>query len=624
MDREQLDRWCERGILGLVLAVLVFGPLATGAVRPQDFLIIQALTLGILLLWAVRLWIKPPFRLLWPPVCWGVVVFAGYAIGRYVTADIEYYARQELIRVLIYAFLFFAILNNLHRQESTQIITVTLIGLATLISLYGICQFLTNSDRVWTFVKPALYAKRGSGTYICPNHFAGFLEMLLPLAVAHTLIGRFGYLTKVFLSYASLVILIGIVVSVSRGGWIATAFVSVLLFGWLARQRDFRAQSIILLGVLLAAGAMFVMVVQHNPKRFKAMLSTNQPGDIRFQLWGPAMKMWLDHQWWGAGPGHFNARFPLYRPVDWELQNVQPDRVHNDYLNTLADWGLVGAALVAGAWALFFWGVFRSWKHVRPAPNDLTTKRTNKSAFVLGATLGLVAILTHSFVDYNMHVPANAILAVALMALASGFCRFASEEYWVSLRGPLQWLAALVMAGGMLYLGHQFWRRMNEEACLRRAEAAARKDIYSSEHLAHLKQAHAADPRNPETPYQIGEALYMRSSRGADGYEELAREAMQWLERSIQLNPSWPNNYFRYGMCLDWIGQHAEAELYFQRALDREPYGYLPAAHMGWHYFQTGDYKRAKVWFDKSIHLSWNNNPMAVSYLRILEQKLQP
>ena len=40
MNRQVLDRWCERGILALALAILVFGPLATGAVRTRSFLIL--------------------------------------------------------------------------------------------------------------------------------------------------------------------------------------------------------------------------------------------------------------------------------------------------------------------------------------------------------------------------------------------------------------------------------------------------------------------------------------------------------------------------------------------------------------------------------------------------------
>src|SRR5436190_775795 len=147
MDSEVLDRWCERGILGLVLGIMAFGPLATGAVRMLEFLIVQGLTLGVIFLWSARLWLASKPKLLWPPICWAVLAFCLYAIGRYLTADIEYVARLEMIRILIYTFLFFAILNNLQRQESIQIITVALIFLAMAISFYAIYQFITGSDR---------------------------------------------------------------------------------------------------------------------------------------------------------------------------------------------------------------------------------------------------------------------------------------------------------------------------------------------------------------------------------------------------------------------------------------------------------------------------------------------
>src|ERR1043165_6572281 len=102
MDREKLDGWCERGIIALVLSILVFGPLATGAVRTLEFLIIQGLTLTVGLLWMIRLWFAPRATLLWPPVCWLVLAFVGYAIAEYHFAPLEYVARQELIRVMVY------------------------------------------------------------------------------------------------------------------------------------------------------------------------------------------------------------------------------------------------------------------------------------------------------------------------------------------------------------------------------------------------------------------------------------------------------------------------------------------------------------------------------------------
>ena len=166
MNRETLDKYCERGILALVLAILVFGPLAMGAVDAWAFLVIQGLAIAVMLVWALRLWISPKPQLLWPPIGWVVLAFALYAIARYLTADIEYVARLEMIQVLMYAFLFFAIVNNLYRQESAQIVSFTLIFLAMGISGYAVYQFLTHSNQVWNLHFAV------SGTGLGHLHFA--------------------------------------------------------------------------------------------------------------------------------------------------------------------------------------------------------------------------------------------------------------------------------------------------------------------------------------------------------------------------------------------------------------------------------------------------------------------
>ena len=82
MNRKLAEHWCERGILFLTLAILVFGPLVTGAVRMLEFTIIQTLTVGVLVLWVARVWLDRRLELLWPPICWAVVAFAGYAVAR--------------------------------------------------------------------------------------------------------------------------------------------------------------------------------------------------------------------------------------------------------------------------------------------------------------------------------------------------------------------------------------------------------------------------------------------------------------------------------------------------------------------------------------------------------------
>ena len=229
MNRQTLDRGCKWGILGLMLGILVFGPLAMGAVDAPEFLVLQGLATGMLLLWALRLGISPKPRLLWPPLAWGVLAFTVMAIGRYLTADIEYVARQEMIQVLLYAFLFFVIVSNLYRQETAQVISFPLIFLAAGISCFAVYQFFTHSNQVWSYVSP--YPGRASGTYISPNNLAGFLEMLLPLATAYVLVGRMKPVVRILLGYAVVAMLAGMVVTFSRGGWVAVATALVVLLG---------------------------------------------------------------------------------------------------------------------------------------------------------------------------------------------------------------------------------------------------------------------------------------------------------------------------------------------------------------------------------------------------------
>jgi O-antigen ligase len=617
MNREAWDRWCERGILALVLGIVVFGPLAIGATRTLPFLIVQGLTLGVILLWGARFWLNPRPQLLWPPICWAVVAFAVYAIVRYFNADVEYVARQELIRILVYAFLFFAILNNLHRQESTQIISCTLIFLAMAISGYAIYQFLTHSNRVWYFQVRADFG--ASGTYISRNHLGGFLEMLLPLGLAYTLTSRLKPVTKVFLGYASLVILAGIAVTISRGTYASTALALLLFFGVLLFHRTYRLPSLVLLVVVLVAGAYYLPKSYPVRARLKLLLADEAmiEDDCRVLLWQSAIRIWQENPWWGVGPAHYDYRFRQFRPA---MVQLRPGWAHNDYLNALAEWGVVGTGLVASAWVLLGLGILKTWRCVRGKPRGLGDERnSNKFAFVLGASLGLAAILVHSAVDFNMHIPANAILAIALMALLSSHLRFASDRYWLTLNRWGKVFASAVVLAGLGYLGQQGWRHTAEYVSLQRAARAAN---FSPAQANCLKNAFAAEPMNPETAYAIGEAYRIQSSEGGDNYRELAEQAMEWFGRSIKLNQWGGYGFLRYGWCLDWLGQTVESPRYFERAAQLEPNGYFMTANIGLHYVQLGNFAAAKPWFERSLRLEWKDNAIARNYLQIVNIRL--
>ena len=625
MSREVADRWCERGILALVLAILVFGPLALGAVRALEFSIIEVLALLTAVLWSVRLWLNPRPQLLWPPICWAVLAFVTYAIVRYCQADIEYVARQELLRILVYALLFFAVLNNLHRQESTQIISFTLIFLAMAIAAYAVYQFIADSKYVWFF--PRLYPHRGSGTYVCPNHLGGFLELLLPLGLAYTLLGRLKPVTRVFMGYASLVILAGIAATVSRGAWVSTAVALGFFFLALLFRRGYRLPVLVLLVVMVGAGAYILPQSFFLQVRMRQLFT--QQGkvndDMRFALWEPAFRLWQDHPWWGVGPAHFDARFAVYRP---EGVQMSPDRTHNDYLNTLADWGLTGAVLVASAWVLLGIGIAKTWPRVRLTSADLGGKSgSNKFAFLLGASLGLLAILAHSFVDFNMHIPANAILVVTLMALITSHLRFATDRWWFRAKLPVKLAATTTVLAAAAYVAPQAWRQATEFVWLERAEVAP---AFSKQQIDLLKHAEAIEPNNPKTAFAIAEALRHESQEGGEFYEgqqgvtyrQLAEQAITWYQRGMKLNPYDSRNYAGCGWCLDWLDRPNESSRYFDRAEELDPNNYFNLNNIGLHYVQLGDYAAAKPWFERSIRLEWQDNPVPRNYLPLINNRL--
>ena len=629
MNRETTDKFCERGILVLVLAILVFTPLAFGGISQPpigaklDFLLVapfnfvQWLTLGVMALWGARLWLTPRPKILWPPVCWAVVAFTLYAIVRYLTAEIEYVARVEMIQVVIYAFLFLAIVNNLHRQESAQIITLTLVFLAMAISFYAVFQFVTGSHKVWTLTQTA-YIHRGTGTFISPNNLAGFLEMILPLGLAYTITSRMKALPKVFTGYASLAILAAIVVTVSRGSWIGTAVALIIFFLILMSHHTHRIPAIALFALIVIGGIYFVPRDVFFASRLKTFQDPNGDvtGDGRFGIWQAAVHLWHENPWWGIGPAHFNYRFGKYRP---ELIQASPDRAHNDYLNTLTDYGIVGAALVVIAWVLVFACAIWTWRYVRGSPNTLGDHRSNKLALVLGASIGLVAILVHSFFDFNMHIPANAIVAVTLMALLSSYVRFATERYWFTARIGSKTLLTLALVCGFVYLGSQAARSAHASLWLMRA---GNSEAASAEQIAALQKAFAVEPKNFEIARTLGEAFRLQSWQNNDDYKEKALEAMKWFKRATELNPYDDSSCLRYGMCLDQINEHDQALPYFDRATRMDPNSYFNNAYMGWHYVQAGDFAAAREWLQRSHLLKGEDNPIANTYLQIAQNQM--
>jgi len=580
----------------------------------------QALTILALSLWIFRIWLSKRYRLFWPPACWAVSLFLAYAVVRTSQADLPYVAHKELARVGLYAGVFILLINNACKQDALLGFTYLWAGLGFLISAYAVYQFATESNHVWMFVRPASYGTRGSGTYICPNHFAGFLVMVLPLASAVVLDGRLSLVPRIALGYCCLAMVAGLTISVSRGGWLAGA-VGLGALAFLHFTRRHRAWRV---WVLLAALALaFAIVARVSPSvtdRARGLLEEQYTGstiDTRLSLWTSTSRMWRDHPWLGVGPGHFDYRFPAYR-----LPSVQarPAYAHNDYLNTLADWGTVGLALAFSALCITLVGVIRAAKYFTPKADDLGHRPSNRWAILVGASAGLLGLMAHSVVDFNLQVPANALLAVILLAMLNSLLRFTTERYWMRLRWwskALVSLAVVVMIG---FLGLQGVQSANESYYLRKV---AQEKTQNTARLEALQQAFRVQPDNFETAHALGEAFRQRSFQGLTGYTQDAERALVWYATASRLNPYDPYNPARIGMCLDWLDRHEEALPYYDQALQLDPNNHYLRVLRGWHELEVGAPREALKWFYRSRMVYDWPNPLARTYTSRARQMLR-
>ncbi len=512
--------------------------------------------------------------------------------------DIKYVGHEQLTRSIVYVALFFVILNNLNRKESATIVAMTLVIAGFSIAFLAVVQFFRHTPLIWGVAKPAQYIARGSGTFFNPNNFSAYLEMIIPLALAYTIMSRFGATIKVLLAYAALVMMAGVVVSLSRGGIVAMAVTLVVFCAVLLVQRDFWVPALVTLALVLMAAGVFADQFGSLQRRFATVLKSERiDSDDRYYYWHAARQLYSQDPAWGIGPGHFDIEFSLVRPP--QVQE-RPLYVHNDYLNTLCEWGLAGMAILAATCSLLVWSVVKTWGAVRRPATDFGPRRSDRTAFLIGASVGLIGAMLHCIVDFNMQIPADAITAITLMALIAANARFATEAYWKNPGFFGKILLTLLAAGAVCYLTAGEIHTGRETFWLRLAKS---QSISWDESVLYMKKAHEIEPANAQTDYLLGETLRLASKGGNPGYQDKAKEAAQWFARGMEANPFDARFPVRLGMCLDWIGRSQEASPYFDIAERLDPNNYYIALEVGRHFVALGDFAKGKEWVERSLHI---------------------
>ncbi len=613
----------NRAVLLLIFGVIAFNALSLGGVRLLDQVVSMAVIGVALCLFAVRALSsgRPvsvggvPGMLLW--------AFFIYACARHTFVDCEYVSRRELIDVALAASVYFLTVNFAEKPREWRWLVGGVLLLAAAIALYAAYQYLSRSEHVWWSTRPAQYRGRGSGTFMNPNHLAGFLELVLPLGVALTASRRSSWTVRIVAAYCVLVITAGIIVAFSRGGWLAAAsglgFISVWVV--LDRRRTWGWRIAIVVSVAILCGLASSTLMMRQRISVAAKELGGDQVSTRLVIWQSARQVWRTSPWWGVGADHFQYRYFAYRDP-WLQTN--PVRVHNDYLNTLCDYGVAGFGLAFMAVAVLFWQGFGALGRAGREPAANQRGSGDAATLLAGAAAGALALAIHSFLDFNLHIRANLLLGAMVSGLISVGIR---ESLEITTRsrpkddsptGLRRWLCgglAAVLALGFIW---QLSSALPEALALRQFSAATRG---SREAREALHRAARIEPANPVTLMKLGDHYRQQSMLGEGDYEALAREALHWYERAMAQTPGSPFPPMNLGMCLDWLGRHDEAGVAFERMIQLDPNGNRAKAMMGWHYFQIEDYSRSREWIQRSLESRHPLDPVAVSYDELLRSR---
>src|SRR5713101_1886480 len=223
-------------MIGFMVLCPVAATVAYGAVSPELAAPAYGMAILLALLWAAKLFFARVVSWKRSPMHWPVLGFAVYAIIRYFTAPLEYEARLELFQVGLCTLVYFLTACNFYRQRDRTLLLAVLMALALGEAVYGLWQFATRSEYVLFWHRPTQYQHRAGGTFVCPNHLAGFLEITLAMLLARLVIHKVSKgtvqtsaLQKVLIAYIGLMTLAGIIFTLSRAGWLAT-LVGLLVF----------------------------------------------------------------------------------------------------------------------------------------------------------------------------------------------------------------------------------------------------------------------------------------------------------------------------------------------------------------------------------------------------------
>ena len=593
------------------LVVFILALLITGVLGTETRLLFfwpGAALLGIAGLLATLKW---RLRVLFPPsdVCLAtVLLFSAYILGRAIVSPVAAYAREDVVILLgcLVTYVLTVTAASHPRWRITLIVCLLVLVVGNL--AVGSVHLSGN----WSFhILPTFLrgteAGRIGGFFVNPNHLGAFLSFVLFLSLGWLCFGRGGAALKLWLGFMIVAMAVGMSLTVSRGalmGLAAGGLVYTVLALWIVWQTQRHFFWSLLGGglvLILLAGAVLWKVNDEYLRQ--RMVNNSMTDDIRFGIWDTAVVQFQQAPLLGEGARMFYDGGIKYRSEKISTWLSEPQFAHNEFLQLLADYGIVGASflmimiLAHGLNALRFIRWFVREKFI------LTGRVLSMNlALCLGALSALVATLVHALLEFHYHVPATAMGGALVLGLLANPGFEAMQKPLMRVIG-VRVATKLALGCSACALLAGFWIFGRGDYALVQARLAeARKEPKAYDQ--HLDEAAQLDPNNGEVVYLRGiKILDTPTTKEAKEIQASLTLAVADLQKAVALNPY--NYLYHLALAdgLDAIGRYDEALKSIQKALIEAPYHEEARLALGVHWHRLGRWKEAEkayLWASKS------------------------
>ncbi|RKZ98599.1 MAG: O-antigen ligase family protein [Gammaproteobacteria bacterium] len=345
----------------------------------------------------------------------------------------SYNTYDKFLETLSYFLIFCLMLLLLKNTRRIRLFAGVIVLSGVFQAVYGSVMTLSGLEYSFFFEKEA-YRDVATGTFVNRNHLAGYLEMCLAIGIGllisslhesnavswreffqrliHSILG-----TKIRLRIGLALMVIALVLSHSRMG--NTAFFSSLtimgiVYLLLVKKPP---RSIIILFVSLLLIDVFIVGAWFGIDKVAQRLeNTSASHETRDEVVRDTLTMIKDYPFTGTGGGTYDISFLRYRGHD--ISGFY-NHAHNDYAEFLAEYGLIGVSFL---FLLVMSSLMSALLALRKRKHILL------KGMAFASSMGIFAILIHSTVDFNLQIPANASLFIALLVLGHISLHFKSRN----------------------------------------------------------------------------------------------------------------------------------------------------------------------------------------------------